>query len=58
MAALAWYGNERLRPLGCAVHLSGGNCAPDLPEEVQLTLYRIGQELLSNVARHAAAQNA
>jgi len=57
MAALAWYGNERLRPLGCAVHLSGGNCAPDLPEEVKLTLYRIGQESLSNVARHAAAQN-
>ncbi|MFO7631592.1 MAG: histidine kinase [Caldilinea sp.] len=57
MAALAWYGNERLRPLGCTVHLSGGRCAPDLPEEVKLTLYRIGQESLSNVARHAAAQN-
>lgn len=57
MAALAWYGNERLRPLGCAVHLSGGNCAPDLPDAVKLTLYRIGQESLSNVARHAAARN-
>ncbi|HAJ37978.1 MAG TPA: hypothetical protein DCL15_20090 [Chloroflexi bacterium] len=57
MAALAWYGNERLRPLGCAVHLSGGDCAPDLPDDVRLTLYRIGQESLSNVARHAAARN-
>lgn len=58
MAALSWYGNERLRALGCVVHLSGGNCAPDLPEEVKLTLYRIGQESLSNVARHAAAHHA
>ncbi|MFO7634053.1 MAG: ATP-binding protein, partial [Caldilinea sp.] len=57
MAALSRYSNERLRPLGVAVQLSGGGCAPDLPEEVKLTLYRIGQESLSNVARHAAARN-
>lgn len=57
MAALAWYGKARLQPLGCAVHLAGGSCAPDLPEAVKLTLYRIGQESLSNVARHAAARN-
>lgn len=57
MSALGWYATERLRPLGVATHLSGGRCAPDLPQAVTLTLYRIGQEALANVARHAVATN-
>lgn len=57
MDALGWYAAERLHPLGVTTHLSGGRCAPDLPQAVTLTLYRIGQEALANVARHAAANN-
>jgi signal transduction histidine kinase len=57
MSALAWYAQERLGSQGVTVHLSGSLCAAGLPDKVCLALYRIGQEAISNVVRHAAARN-
>jgi len=58
MAALGWYGIERLRPMETRLHIAGGQCAPQLSSCLTTMLYRIGQEALSNVARHAQAANA
>lgn len=40
---------------GLRVHRSLGLALPDLPEDVELVVYRIAQEALTNVARHARA---
>ncbi len=59
VAALEWYGAERLRLAGVKLHLStSGQCIPQLSECVTTMLYRIGQEALANIARHAQAKNA
>ncbi|HET9593979.1 MAG TPA: PAS domain S-box protein [Anaeromyxobacteraceae bacterium] len=39
--------------IACDVHLADG--VPDLPQETATALYRIAQEALTNVARHACA---
>ncbi|MCB0112562.1 MAG: sensor histidine kinase [Caldilineaceae bacterium] len=53
--ALRWYGRQRLQASGIEFHVTGGQCAPNLSALVRLTLYRIGQEAISNAARHAQA---
>jgi len=58
MAALRWYGSERLVSVGTQFLVSGGRCAPQLPSPLLTTLYRIGQQAIANVARHAGAANA
>ncbi|MCU0935983.1 MAG: CHASE domain-containing protein [Gammaproteobacteria bacterium] len=46
-----------LEPLGIAVHLElSGDLGP-LDEAVSITLYRVLQEALTNVARHSGARN-
>jgi signal transduction histidine kinase len=55
IAALGWYGTERLRPAGVKLHLSSGQCVPHLSDCATTMLYRIAQEALTNVVRHAQA---
>ncbi|MFQ5872946.1 MAG: sensor histidine kinase, partial [Dehalococcoidia bacterium] len=56
-AALRWYAEDYLEHSGVAVHVSTGGTEASLPEHLEITLYRIGQEALNNVARHARARN-
>jgi signal transduction histidine kinase len=57
VAGLEWYAENRLQPLGLGVHVEVSGQERRLPSEVETTLFRIGQEAISNVARHAEASN-
>ncbi|HZY41912.1 MAG TPA: GAF domain-containing sensor histidine kinase, partial [Anaerolineae bacterium] len=54
-AALRWHGERFTRYTGLPVRLTGDEFAPRLPVAVELALFRIAQEALNNVARHAQA---
>ena len=57
-AALSWYGEEFSRRTGIAVALRDGkDAAADLRPEAAVALFRIAQEALNNVAKHAGAKH-
>ncbi len=56
MPAVRWYAENRLQPLGVAVHLEVEGLQQRLPPEVETACYRVIQEALLNVAKHARAQ--
>jgi len=53
--ALHWSAQERLEPLGIQVQFEAPEIVHRLPSEVETALFRIGQESLSNVVKHANA---
>jgi len=53
--AIAWYGEQRLRPLGIALRLEGNGLEQRLPPTMETALFRIVQEAITNVIRHAKA---
>jgi signal transduction histidine kinase len=55
-AAIQWQAREVSRRTGLAVKVSAEAEADDLPEGLSICLYRIAQEALQNVARHAQAK--
>jgi len=56
-AALRRYAEEHIGRSGAQIQARIEDAQIRLPERVELTLYRIGQEALNNVARHAQARN-
>lgn len=54
--ALDWCATRRLGPQGVAIDIRQGGIKRRLPPQVETTLFRIGQEAMNNVARHARAQ--
>ncbi len=56
-AALRSYAEDYLERSGVTVHETVEGTESRMPDEIELALYRIGQEALTNVARHAKAQN-
>jgi signal transduction histidine kinase len=58
MAALQWYGEQFARRTGIAVAVEGEEPAPRLAAHVENALFRIAQEALTNVAKHAHATHA
>ncbi len=57
VAGLHWYAENRLHPMGVRLHLEVGGEERRLPPELETTLFRIGQEAVSNIVRHAQASN-
>ncbi len=55
-AAIQWQAREVSRRTGLAVKVSAEAVADDLPEGLSICLYRIAQEALQNVTRHAQAK--
>jgi PAS domain S-box-containing protein len=57
MAAIRWYADQFAKRTGLHITVAGEEPGPRLPTEVELTLFRIVQEILTNTAKHAMASN-
>jgi signal transduction histidine kinase len=58
IAAMRSYAEEHLVPRGVAVQVTLHGTTRRLPPELEITLFRIAQEAINNIANHAAAQHA
>jgi signal transduction histidine kinase len=58
LSALRWYAEERLRPLGVRVRVEISGAERRLPAQVETALFRVVQEAVTNIAKHAEAENA
>ena len=56
-AAIKWYAEERLNPLGINVHFEGDILEIRLPTEIETALFRVVQEAITNIAKHSEAEN-
>jgi len=54
-AAIAWYGESRLHPMGATLEFQCDQMESRLPPSLETALFRITQEALTNVVRHANA---
>lgn len=55
--ALRWYSDRQSRRAGLSVQFQSESLEADLPVDVRITCFRIVQEALTNVVRHAQAQH-
>jgi signal transduction histidine kinase len=55
--AIAWYGERRLNPVGITLRLVGDGLQRRLPRATETALFRIVQEAMTNIVRHAHASS-
>ncbi len=56
LPGLRWYANDRLGDQQIEVRVEGGPTPPSrLPDYLEATLYRVGQEAINNISKHADA---
>jgi len=55
--AIAWYGEQRLKPLGIEFTLEGNALSGRLPPSMETALFRVVQEAITNITRHACASS-
>ncbi len=56
--AVQWYADSRLSPQGVAVKVKARGTPRPLSPHVQVSVYRVLQEAINNIAQHAQAQRA
>ncbi len=54
--ALKWYTDRQAERAGLKVQLTADPSLPRLPQDIEITCFRIAQEALTNVVRHARAE--
>ncbi|MCG2722713.1 MAG: PAS domain S-box protein [Thermodesulfovibrionales bacterium] len=57
MAVIRWFGRQFATRTGISVTVQGEELDPRFDQNVETTLFRIVQEALNNVVKHAGAQN-
>ncbi|MBI4320111.1 MAG: HAMP domain-containing protein [Chloroflexi bacterium] len=57
-SAVRWYAQQRLEAEDIRVHVSVSGLRERLPARLETELYRILQEAITNIAKHAQARNA
>ncbi len=57
MAAISWFAFQRLQTLGIEVFIESEPESIRFEPHVETTLYRIAQEAINNIARHAGAKH-
>lgn len=57
LAAVRWYAARHLEPLGIVVKCEFEDVESRVPQDVATAVFRIAQEALLNVARHAGAED-
>ncbi|MBE0480010.1 MAG: GAF domain-containing protein [Dehalococcoidia bacterium] len=58
VAAVEWLGETHLEPAGVKSHLETAGLERRLPTRVETELFRIIQEAMTNIVRHASAESA
>ncbi len=56
--ALKWYADRQAERAGLKVEVTADPSGPRLPQDVEIACFRIAQEALTNVVRHAQASRA
>ncbi len=57
VSTLRWYADRQARRAGFTLHLSVDSAGYRLPADIQIACYRVAQEALTNVVRHARARH-
>ncbi len=57
MPAIRWFAKSRLEPRGMRVNIDEEKHACRLLSEVEIALFRVVQEAITNIARHSGARN-
>jgi two-component system sensor histidine kinase UhpB len=57
VSAIRWYARSNLEAAGISFEVHAPDTLPELSSQVSITLYRIAQEAINNILRHAAANS-
>lgn len=55
--AIRWYARSNLEPTGIQVEVQAPEHFPEIPPEISISLFRISQEAVNNILRHAEASS-
>ena len=57
VSAIRWYARSNLEAAGVSIEVDAPHTLPELSPQISITLFRISQEAVNNILRHAAAHS-